>query len=373
MTRAEAPTAGSPQRDTPNRDTPNRDTPNRDTPNVEQLNELLDAQLGGARVISVQAEPIGTGQMSESRRLHLTYSKPCDLPVSMIAKFPSIDEKSRLTGRLTRCYEVESSFYRDLHEALDVAAPRCFHVERDDETDDFLLLLEDFAPCRQGDQLSGCSPDEAHACIDELVKLHGPLWNSAFLSTLNWLNRSNSADRSQSQALLQALFPRFLERYYDWLTPEARHIGEQFVNDSGSYFRRELPHRTVVHGDFRLDNLLFRDGGVGVVDFQTVTHACGAQDLAYFIGAGLTTSVRRHHEHELVQRWVDGLRGYNVVIDIHDAWSEYRKFTFAGYVMAVIASMIVKQTERGDDMFVAMANRHAQHAVDLDSLDAVRN
>jgi hypothetical protein len=35
--------------------------------------------------------------------------------------------------------------------------------------------------------------------------------------------------------------------------------------------------------------------------------------------------------------------------------------------------MIVKQTDRGDDMFVAMANRHAQHAVDLDSLDAVRD
>jgi hypothetical protein len=41
--------------------------------------------------------------------------------------------------------------------------------------------------------------------------------------------------------------------------------------------------------------------------------------------------------------------------------------------MAVVASMIVKQTERGDEMFLAMANRHAQHADDLDSLAAVRN
>lgn len=311
--------------------------------------------------------------MSESRRLQLTFTESCDLPTSMIAKFPSVDEKSRQTGRLTRCYEVEASFYRDLHEALDVSAPRCFHVERDEESDDFLLLLEDFAPCRQGDQIAGCTPDEARACVDELVKLHGPLWNSAFLTSLGWLNRSESRDRSQSQTLMHTLFPGFIERYHDWLTPEARLIGEQFVADSGSYFRRTLPHRTVVHGDFRLDNLLFRDGGVGVVDFQTVTHACGAQDLAYFVGAGLTTQVRRDHEHELVHHWVDGLRGYNVSIDFDDAWLEYRRFTFAGYVMAVIASMIVKQTDRGDDMFVAMANRHAQHAVDLDSLDAVRD
>ena len=344
------------------------------SPSVDRLNKVLASRLGSARVRVVRDEEIGTGQMSESRRLRLEFDGACDLPTTMIAKFPSADPKSRATGKVTRCYEVESSYYRDLRDALDVGAPQCFHVERDEETDDFLLLLEDFAPCRQGDQITGCSVSEAIACVDELVRLHGPLWNSKFLSTLPWLNRSTDKDRSGSQALMQTVFVGFMDRYGDWLTTEARHVGEEFVRDSGGYFRRELPHRTVVHGDFRLDNLLFRgDGGVGVVDFQTVTHACGAQDLAYFIGAGLTTDVRREHEQALVQRWVEGLRGYNVTLSSDDAWLEYRKFTFAGFVMAVVASMIVKQTDRGDEMFLAMANRHAQHAVDLDSLAAVRN
>lgn len=346
------------------------------SPSVDRLNEALAARLESARVTAVRDEPIGTGQMSESRRLRLTYSSQCDLPTTMIAKFPSDDPKSRATGKATRCYEVESSFYRDLQEALDVAAPTCFHVERNDETDDFLLLLEDFAPCRQGDQIAGCTADEAGDCVDELTRLHGPLWNSPFLSSLPWLNRSESKDRSGSQALMTAVFAGFLDRYGDRLSLEARTIGGEFVRDPGGYFQRELPHRTVVHGDFRLDNLLFRNGNaksrVGVVDFQTVTHACGAQDLAYFVGAGLTTEVRREHERDLVQRWVDGLRGYNVSLKFADAWLEYRRFTFAGYVMAVVASMIVKQTERGDEMFLAMANRHAQHAADLESLEAVR-
>jgi len=367
------------------------------SPSVDRLNQVLAPHLGAARVHSVRDEEIGTGQMSESRRLRVEYDGDCALPTTLIAKFPSADPKSRATGKLTRCYEVESSFYRDLRDALDVGAPTCFHVERDEATDDFLLLLEDFAPCRQGDQIVGCTIDEARACVDELVRLHGPLWNSSFLSKLAWLNRSTDKDRSSSEALMQTVFPGFVQRYGDRLTVEARTVGEEFVRDSGGYFRRELPHRTVVHGDFRLDNLLFRDaaeGGssgsvrsfsvgsssvgsgsvrVGVVDFQTVTHACGAQDLAYFVGAGLTTESRRLHESELVQRWVDGLRGYNVALTYDDAWHEYRKFTFAGFVMAVVASMIVKQTDRGDEMFLAMANRHAQHAVDLDSLAAVRN
>jgi len=140
----------------------------------------------------------------------------------------------------------------------------------------------------------------------------------------------------------------------------------------------------VVHGDFRLDNLLFRAaggategagstaGGVGVVDFQTVTHACGPQDLAYFIGAGLTTEARRTYERDLVARWAEELRKYGVQLTADDAWLEYRRYAFAGFVMAVVASMIVKQTPRGDEMFMAMANRHGVHAADLDSLSAVR-
>ncbi|NBX13206.1 MAG: hypothetical protein EBR06_05225 [Acidimicrobiia bacterium] len=150
---------------------------------------------------------------------------------------------------------------------------------------------------------------EAEACVDELVRLHGPLWNSPFLSTLPWLNRSSNKDRSGSQALMQQVFPGFLTRYAERLDTAARAVGEEFVRDSGDYFSRPLPHRTVVHGDFRLDNLLFRTGGqVGVVDFQTVTHACGPQDVSYFIGAGLTTDARRASERQLVARWSEGLR-----------------------------------------------------------------
>ena len=344
------------------------------SPDVARLNEVLAPRLGAARVANMRAEAIGTGQMSESRRLRLEYTQPCDLPATMIAKFPSDDPTSRATGKATRCYEVEASFYRDLRDALHVGAPHCYFVERDDATDDFLLLLEDFAPCHQGDQIAGCTPAEASACIDELVRLHGPLWNSPFLSTLPWLNRSTPEQRTASYGLMRMVYDGFSQRYRDRLAPEARMIGDEFAREPGTYSTRIPPNTTVVHADYRLDNLLFADDGrIGVVDFQTVTHASGALDLAYFIGAGLVTDVRRAHERDLVQQWVDGLRAYGVSLSFDDAWQEYRRYAFAGFMMAVIASMIVKQTPRGDEMFLAMANRHAQHAVDLDSLAAVRN
>ncbi len=47
------------------------------------------------------------------------------------------------------------------------------------------------------------------------------------------------------------------------------------------------------------------------------------------------------------------------------AWNDYRRGVYAGFAVTVIASMMVQQTERGDEMFTAMARRHARHAVDL--------
>ena len=37
--------------------------------------------------------------------------------------------------------------------------------------------------------------------------------------------------------------------------------------------------------------------------------------------------------------------------------------------MAMLASMIVGQTDRGDEMFVTMANRHASQVVDLEAVE----
>ncbi len=48
-------------------------------------------------------------------------------------------------------------------------------------------------------------------------------------------------------------------------------------------------------------------------------------------------------------------------------WERYRLNAFGGVIMAVVASMIVGHTERGEAMFAAMATRHLTHALDLGS------
>ena len=78
---------------------------------------------------------------------------------------------------------------------------------------------------------------------------------------------------------------------------------------------------------------------------------------------GLQIDDRRAHERELFGEYFDALLGHGVEgIDSEGCWSEYRRLTFGGILMAIVASMLVERTDRGDEMFMAMLARHSQQA-----------
>jgi hypothetical protein len=91
--------------------------------------------------------------------------------------------------------------------------------------------------------------------------------------------------------------------------------------------------------------------------------------VAYFIGAGLQEHDRRAVEDDLVRGYHAGLVAAGVDYGWDRCWRDYRRGTWAGVLMAVGASMMVERTDRGDRMFLTMAERHARHALDLDAPD----
>jgi hypothetical protein len=72
-----------------------------------------------------------------------------------------------------------------------------------------------------------------------------------------------------------------------------------------------------------------------------------------------------------VRRYHQRLTGAGVDLAWDDCWRSYRRGSVAGVIMALAASMLVERTERGDDMFMVMAERHARHALDVDALAAL--
>jgi hypothetical protein len=338
------------------------------TPDAITAEWLSDAL--GATVTSIDKQMVGTGQMGDSVRLTLTYDGTPG-PKSIVAKLPALDPTSRATAAAVRSYWIEVSFYREMAPQLPVRAPDCYVALHDEGSDDFVLLLEDLAPARQGDQLAGCSVDEAAIAVAELPKLHAPKWGDPVLESLPWLHRNTDESVVMTTMLVTGLYDGFRTRYNERLDPDVFELCERFIPRLAHYLTARPGAWTVAHGDYRLDNLLFgtSDGGppVAVVDWQTVAHGPGVADLSYFIGAGLLPDDRRAHEDDLVHAYHEALTTTGVELTWNDCWEQYRRYTFAGLMMAVAASMLVEQTARGDDMFMAMANRHGRHALDLDA------
>lgn len=335
------------------------------------LTRSLQERFPGIVVSSIAMSAIGTGQMADSLRVHMQHTGNDLAPQTLIAKIPKANPASRAASRMSRCYEVETSFYTELCSAIDARVPDCYHVEYSAHDDEFLLLLEDMAPAQQGDQLGGCSVDDAMLAVAEMAKLHGSLWNSPLIKDKEWLHRNSSDSAVVTSQLLQGVYPAFCQRFDGRLNGEVMKVGQQLVNHFPTYFAAQPKPNTVVHRDFRLDNLLFGEWGgnrgVAILDWQTACDGVAISDLSYFVGSALLPEVRAQHEREVVDHYVSVINAYGVGITSEEAWRQYRLFSFGGFVMAIVASMLVEQTERGDEMFMAMANRHGLQILQLEA------
>ena len=179
----------------------------------EFLTRALAEHLAGASVVAVEALPVGTGQVSDTYRLRLTFEGAASLPATLIAKVPSADPASRNAARAFRTYEIEASFYDQLAAGLPVSLATCYYAAYDGGSDEYLVLLAEIAPAAPGDQLAGISAAHAAAAVSELAALHAAGWSRPDLAALPWLNRSGPEAAALLAAVVTDLYPGFAERY----------------------------------------------------------------------------------------------------------------------------------------------------------------
>ncbi len=334
------------------------------------VNQMLDFVGSKTKVSGIRSAAIGTGQTAHSERFVFSL-QGSDQPLSLVGKFPSPDATSRATGHTHGAYRREVYFYQQLASKVAVKIPQLIYADINPENSDFVLLLEDASPAKQGDQLAGCDATAAAAVLEQAAALHAPLWGNGSLEGYDFLNGAAGSQPLET-ALIEALWHQFVARYSQRLPRNIVAVGETLVAGWSSYAQAYSGPKTLTHGDFRLDNLLFDQhaGGVAVtvVDWQTVGVGCAAQDVAYFLGSSFTPELRRELEPQLLANYLTQLQRRGVTdYSFDQLWADYRRYAYAGYLMAVIASILVEQTPRGDDMFMLMAMRHGQQAIDLDS------
>ena len=132
----------------------------------------------------------------------------------------------------------------------------------------------------------------------------------------------------------------------------------------------------VVHGDYRLDNLLFPTddpSGVAAVDWQTVGLGPPARDLAYFLATSLSPEDRRRYEADLLATYHGALADHGVTgYTREECWEDYRVGMLHGPLIILLGRLTATVTDRGDEMFKVMWQRCARAILDLGSLDAIR-
>jgi hypothetical protein len=345
---------------------------------VEQVDaDWLTTVLGqagvAATVRNVTTERVGTGQMGSCFRLHVDYADG-EGPPRLIVKLPATEPDSRAAGTLG--YRCETSFYRELAGRISTRIPRCFFTAVDEPTNGFTLVLEDLAPAEPGDQIAGCTVDEALAAAVNVAGLHAATWNDPSVRELAWLIPDLTAMPEFTAELLSKATDQFLQRYP--VQASTASVLRTFTDRFAAWAAGRPEPYSLLHSDYRLDNLLFAPAGaddpVIAVDWQVVTVGLPLRDVAFLLATGLSPDDRRAGERAIVgayhRRLVElGVTGY----DAERCWDDYRYALFQAPFITVLGAFVGQRTERGDRMFEVMAERAATAIDDLDALSLLED
>lgn len=282
---------------------------------------------------------VGIGVSSALYRVTLTGEGEC--PRSVVVKLPALDEAAVFTSTVLRMYIREVGFFEHLADQSPIRVPEYHHGQVDEETSRFVVVMEDLGGLRMVDQLAGMAIADAERAVDELAAWHAQWWGKA----------DALAESGMVVSLGDPIYPAILPMVFGegWakvtdemdVQPAILDVGPRFADAiAGLLSDLNTGPRTMTHGDYRADNILFADdGSLALLDFQLIGSGAGSYDLAYFVTQSLDADVASANEKALFERWTTGLRERGIPEgDLDGMWEQYRKAALFCLVYPVVAS-----------------------------------
>jgi hypothetical protein len=290
----------------------------------------------------------------------------------MIAKFPTSSPEVRAMMHPTRIYEREHRFYAELASKSSLRTPAVYHVtcETADVPDDerYMLLMEDLSSLTPGDQLAGISVDQAEHALVAIAAHHAAFWGGAGLEHADFVPIINGPLNQAGASIYDASLPGFMEAFGKVIKPELEAYVAGYAAVRGQILDdlEAMPH-TLVHFDYRADNLMFdTDGSVAVVDWQTISQGGGAEDVGYLLSQNLSVEDRRAHEVDLLRAYHDALVSHGVSgYSFESLQADYRVGIACGWVIPVFAVGTLDFTsERAVALWTAVVERAQAALID---------
>lgn len=344
----------------------------------EITRDWVAACLEKKSLVSVTLEPFGegVGMMSSMAIVRLSWpdNSSAELPDSLVIKIAAENDTNRTVAQQFNLYLKEVNYYSDLAPLTTATSPKVYASAIDDKHN-FFLLMQDISDYRMGSQVDGATLAECELMVDFLARLHASFWNK--LEDVAWLPHMSGSQNATNMAVGCEHGWEQLLSYFGEFVPEPINANRDLYIKSISSLQERLDQspRTLIHGDFRMDNMLFgqKPGheALMVVDFQGPLKGNGIQDLGYLLSHSAKTEIRQQHERELIARYVDQLGLHGVKhYTVDTAFEHYRVgVAYAWTVAVVIAGTMDPANDRGYAWMSKMVERNGIAFQDLNCLE----
>jgi len=363
---------------------------------VAFFNDVLTATEAAVTAVDLVEIGVGIGFVGDIYRCKLTWDRDdYSLPASVVVKVPTTRPPNRAVGEALLCYEREITLYRETGGRLALPMPEHLYSAMDPNPAPwlagalefvfdhlplravnwlvkrlldmpervqrrYLLVMEDIVDARPATQYEGGNLDDAHEALRLLARFHAAGWmNQPLLDDQPLIWALDRTPRVTQAGYLRNR-DEFVERFGQRVDPAVlAHIDR--IQD-------ELPETiaaltcapwTVLHGDYRLDNILFRGDDITVLDYQLMLWGRAGWDVSYFI----TTALEPHHqieEESLLRTYHDALGAAGVTDYSFDelvADHETSKGVIAHRVVASGDAIDTDIDGRDDTLFDMMVDR----------------
>lgn len=299
-------------------------------------------------------------------------------PNSVVMKFVHDNDANRSVGLGLRLYEREAAFYNDVVCDVAVSMPVCYFAAFDSAVGASLIVLEDLADCSSVDQVKGASPSDVCQIMDALAPLHAAYWggvNRSFPIAAAKVDGDWCEDYSR---IVDGTWENCLVQFGSFIPKKVVAALPRYVSSFRQLHRAMGKGRlTLVHGDPRLDNVMFRRKremvGAVLLDWQTLMITNPVHDLALLLSMSVSSTVRRKHEVALVRHYHTRLLEHGVVdYDFDACLADYNvALLYVMSVALVIGGAYDPANQRGKRLAESVLRRACTAVLDRNLLQLI--
>jgi len=324
------------------------------------------------RVSQATATPMGAGEGMASLlwRVALSYEHPSDAPSSVIVKAATDDPHRLFIMQSAKFYAREVRFYDELAADAPIRVPRCLYAAIDPETSLFVLVLEDVGQLRHVDQLAGCGFDDAVQALRTLAKFQARWWDRDLTDIgTTFLPMDDGFNQFVVPMLHDQNWPAARDACPDAWPDHVSTFLDGYVAKVPQILAGLMGPNTLIHNDYRVDNLLWDGDEIVVLDFQMSSIASGLLDFAYFVGQSIPKEIRKERFDDLLDTYLSELAANGIVLDRDAAIDKYRRALVFGFMWPLgLMGSYETLDPRGRELARTMLDRHLAAVADCGAL-----